>query len=391
MKSLGVQLTACFFCASAWAVYAPIPETSKGRALSAVIEGGVYHDSNIFGGAENEIDSIVYRIAPSVTFNSSLTDQTFLSAGYHLTVDYIEERPGDRDLISHALNSRLSHTFSPRSAVELSAAYQIARNPESLLAGVPLNTDQSFESSQFDGQWTVNASPRLGFTFKGRTIDFGYDNATLARALDRRENLGGASANFLLQPRLKLTSEYRYQTIEYESSGALKDKQSHFVLGGFDYAAGPKLTVNARLGAELREREGAADEDAPYAEVTARYAYGERSFIGGGYILTFEEASNVTLYTDSKVNRLYVNAQHALRPTLIASGYWSYEPSTLQGRPSISPDRDETTTRLGLALTYLARRHWSVSATLDLDRVESDDLSRDYGRTRVGLGGRYVF
>lgn len=377
--------------ASAWAVYAPIPETAQGRALTATLAASVFHDSNIFGGATNEIDSMVYRVSPSLAFNSSLTDQTFFSAGYGVSWDHVADRPGKTDLFSHALNVRLAHAFSPSTSIDISDSFQIARNPESLLAGVPLNTDQSFKSNQLDGRLVTSASERLGFTFKGRNMIFKYDNDALAASLDRTETLLGASADLRLNPTTKLLGEYRYQVINYDKAGALKDKESHFLLGGVDYAAGPKLALTGRAGVEFRQREGAPDENSPYIEVSGRYAYGELSFFSGGYILTFEEASNVALYTDTKVNRFFVNVQHAFTPTLVGSAMFNYEPSTLQGRPGLSPDRDETTVRTGLALTYLAVRNWSVSATLDFDRVDSDDPSRDYDRTRIGASGRYTF
>ena len=391
MKVLHALIAMGLATASAWAVYAPIPETAKGRALTATVAASVLHDSNIFGAPNNEIDSMVYRVAPSLSFNSSLSDQTFFSAGYGVTWDHVADRPGKRNLFSHAVNARLAHAFSPQTSIDLSDSYQIARNPESLLAGVPLNTDQSFKSNQLDGRLVTSASERLGFTFKGRNITFDYENAVLAASLDRQETLLGASADFRLNPATKLLGEYRYQTIEYDRAGGLKDKDSHFLLAGVDYTAGPRLAVNGRVGLENRRRRGAPDEDAPYAELSGRYAYGEISFLSAGYVLTFEETSNVALYTDTKVNRFFVNVQHAVTPTLVVSGLFNYEPSTLQGRPGVSPDRDETTLRTGGAITYLAARNWSLSATIDWDNVDSDDASRDYDRTRVGLSGRYVF
>ena len=78
-------------------------------------------------------------------------------------------------------------------------------------------------------------------------------------------------------------------------------------------------------------------------------------------------------------------------PAALAAHAVHYEPSTLQGRRSISPDRDETTVRLGLALTYVARRNWAITATADFDDVSSDDVSRGMDRTRYGVSARYQF
>ena len=52
---------------------------------------------------------------------------------------------------------------------------------------------------------------------------------------------------------------------------------------------------------------------------------------------------------------------------------------------------NETATRLGLALTYVARKNLSFSATYDYDKVNSDAPDRRQDRTRFGLNGRLYF
>ena len=373
------------------AVYAPIPEFAKGRALTASITASVFHDDNIFGAGQNEIDSVVYRVAPSIALNASLTDQTFLSASYGLTADYIADRPGEHDLYSHLVQARVAHSFSAQTSLEVIEAYTISRNPEALLAGVPLNTDQSLKSNQLDARFTSNLSERLGYSLHGRSTTFAYDSAVLAASLDRHEVQFGGSAFYLIQRTLKAVGEYRYLDVGYDTAGQLKDKDSQYFLAGLDYAPGPRTVLSARVGLEDRQRKAAPDDQAPYAELSARYAYGALSYVSAGYVSAYEETSNLSLYTDTHVNRFYVSVQHALRPTLIASGTVTYEPSELQGRPGISPDRDETITRAGVALTYIPGRRWSVSATLDRDNIDSDDPVREYERTRIGISGRYVF
>src|SRR5688500_752240 len=78
------------------AVYAPIPEQEQGKNLTIVVRGGVSHDSNIFGSATDEQDSVVWTLAPRISYNASLTDQTFFSGSYGLTLDRFDNRPGDK-------------------------------------------------------------------------------------------------------------------------------------------------------------------------------------------------------------------------------------------------------------------------------------------------------
>ena len=374
-----------------WAVYAPIPEEELGKSFTVRVGGGAFHDSNIFGGATDETSSMVYRFAPSLNFNSSISAQTFLSASYNLTFDRVVDRPLNEDLISHLMSVRLAHAFSERTTIHVTNSYTIAENPESLLAGIPLNTDQSFDSNQFNLIFDSGINERLGYNFKGRSSTFAFVLPNLASQLDRSETLVGLSLNYSLSETAKVLGEFRYLDVAYDAGGNLKDKTSSYFLGGYDYNPTEKTSVSVRLGLEQRRRSGAPDADYPYAEITGRYAYGKKSFVSAGFIYATEESSSVTLYTDIQVNRFFVSVQHALTAQITGSVFYNAEPSTLNGRAGVSPDRDETTQRGGLALTYQPRRNWLVAATVDFDSTASDDNNRDLDRRRIGIDARYTF
>jgi hypothetical protein len=375
---------------SALAVYAPIPEPEQGKTFTTTVSTGVSRDSNIFGAPNGEISSTVCTVSPAIKFNSSVTDQTFLSAGYKLTLDHFDNRPGDKTLDSHALDARLVHAFSPATHIDLDDSYNITKNPESLLAGVPVNSDQSFKSNQFDGRFQTNLGQKTSGTIKVRALNYDYDNAVLATDINRTEYLYGAELSHDLVPETKLVGEYRHQDVAYDTAGATKDKHSDFLIGGFDYSVARKLTATGRGGYEWRRRDGAQDTGAPYAEFSLKYDYAEKSYLTAGYVYTFEEATDVSTYTDTKVNRFFVNVQHALSALIVASGSINYEPSQLQGRRGFN-DIDETTVRFGAALTYLAGKNWTLAATFDHDKVRSDAPSRAMERDRGGINATFSF
>lgn len=375
----------------AFAIYAPIPEQEQGKPLTYKLGASVYHDSNIFGGATGEISSMVYRFNGSIAYNGSIDDQTFASASYEISNDHIADRPGSKDLISHALSARLAHSFSPDSNIDVTAGYNIAKNPQSLLAGIPLNTDQSFKRGQLDARYTTAVGQKTGLVTKYRFINFAYDNASLGANLDRTEHLLGLEGSYAFLPETKLVAEYRFQSIGYDSDGALKDKDSNFLMAGMDYSPGEHLLVSGRAGFEARERNAAPNSTAPYVELSSRYTYAEGSFLAAGYTYTIEEPSDVVSYTDTNVNRLFVNLQHRLTGNLTASGSVTYEPSQLQGRPGVHEDIDEKTTRLGLSLSWQPTKNWSVSGNYDFDDVNSDDPFRGQNRSRFGASARYTF
>lgn len=373
-----------------WAVYAPVPEQDQGKALSYRISAAAYYDTNIFGAATGAIDSLVFNLTPAISFNGSLTDQTFVAAGYELSLDQIPDRPSKKTLASHTLNARLAHAFTQQTNIDLTETFQIAKNPESLLAGIPLNTDQSFKRNEFNSRFATALNAKIGLVVKFRNVVFNYDTASLGDRLDRMENLAGAEASYAYLPETKLAGEYRYQAINYDHAGGNKNKRSHFLLGGVDYSVGEKMTLTGRLGLESRSREAERSATAPYAEISARYNYTEKSYLSGGYSYTIEEASDVVRFTDTKTNRFFVNVQHAVTALIAASGSLTYEPAQLQGRRGVS-NLTENTVRLGLALAWLPTKNWALSGTYDYDHTSSDDSSRRQKRERVGVSARYSF
>jgi opacity protein-like surface antigen len=204
------------------------------------------------------------------------------------------------------------------------------------------------------------------------------------------ENLYGLSGDTALLPESKLVAEYRHQDVDYRSGGATKNKHSDFLMAGADYAPGPKLSGSARLGAEFRQRSGERSTTVPYAEFSGKYDYGNRAFVSGGYVYTLEEASDTARFTDTRINRFFVNVQHPLAATVSASASVNFEPTRLQGRRG-QRDVDETNTRLGLGLHYSPVRNCTLSANYDYDHIASDDAFRRLERHRTGVSATFAF
>jgi len=373
------------------AVYAPVPEQDQGKAFSVRLGASIGHDSNIFGSPTNEVDSAVYSFTPSVSFNGSVTDQTFVSLGYDLKLDHFVDRPGDKTLDSHTLSARLAHQFSGDTTIDISDTYLIAKNPESLLAGVPLNTNQSFKNNQLNVRYATKAGQKTTTVVKYRNVAFAYDNAALAASLDRVENLAGLELVYAFLPKTKLVGEYRYLDVAYDVGGAGKDKESHYFMVGADHETSAEMTLAGRLGLENRSRSRESDSTAPYVELSARYKYNQGCYLAAGYSYTLEESSDTVRFTDTQVSRLFLNLEHQLSALVVASGSFTYEPSQLQGRRGVAADIKENTTRVGLGLNWLPNKNWLVGASLDVDRIASDDPNRDQDRTRFGVNARYSF
>ncbi len=377
-------------CASARAVYAPVPEQEQGKDLSVEIEAGVTYNSNIFGAATDAIGSVVFELSPKVILNSSLTEDTFFSGVFNPTLDYFDNRPGEKTVYSQAISGKLAHAFSRSSVVELSDAYSYDQNPEALLNGLPVNSDQTLQSNEFDARYTVAPTENLGLVLKARSVYYDYISAALGDELNRFENLYGIESDYTLLPDLKAAGEYRHQDVDYSDDPSDKNKHSDFLMAGFDYDVGPKLSVSARLGGEYRHREGLSDETSPYAELSAKYDYAKGSFVSVGYTYSLEETSNPLLFSDEKVNRMFVNVQHAFTALIVGSASIDYEPAILIGLPG-QANIDEDSTHAGCALTYLATKNWKATASYDYDFVDSGIANRGLDRSRVSLSTTVAF
>jgi len=375
---------------SVHAVYAPVPEQDQGKNLLLSLKSGFSYDTNIFGSAVRNVESSVFHFSPKADYNASLNAQTFVSLSYQLSIDHFDNRPGDKTLDGHEINARFARAFSPGTTLDLVDVFQVARNPESLLNGLPVNSDQSNNRNELNATFTTAPTAKTGLIVKARTVNFDYRDAVLGRSLDRIENLYGVSGNYAILPEIKAVAEFRHQDVYYQKVGETKNKSSDYLMAGADYAFAKKVSANARVGAEWRHRDAERATNSPYAEVALKYSYTESSFLSGGYVFTMEETSNTAQFTDTKVNRFFVSVQHYLTALIVASGSVTYESSVLQGRRGRS-NVDEDTTRLGGALSYLPTKNWTVSANYDLDKVSSGERSRELLRHRFGVSANYSF
>jgi len=393
MKALRIILAGSFLgvCASARAVYAPIPDQEQGKDLSLSLLSGISYNTNIFGASTDPIGSFDFEVSPKVSFNSSLTDQTFFSAFFQPTLDYFDSRPGKKTVYSQVVNARIAHSYSKTSVLDVTDNYAYDQNPEVLLNGVAVNTDQTLQSNDFDGRYSFSPVEKLGMVLKARSDYFDYINPGLGGELNRFENLYGMEFDYSLLPDLKIAGEYRHQDVDYQTDPSDKNKHSDFLMAGFDYTASEDLSASVRVGAEYRHREGGLpDETSPYAEVSAKYDYAKGSFVSIGYTYSIEESSDPVLFEDENVSRFFANIQHAFTPLIVGSASFDYEPARLNALPG-QADIDEDTTHAGVALTYLPTKNWRLTASYDYDFVDSGLSDRGLERSRVGVSATVTF
>jgi hypothetical protein len=362
----------------------------QGKDFTLSIQSGISYNNNIFGAASQAIGSFDFMVSPKLAYNLSVTNQTFFSASYNPSLDYFDNRPGTKTVYGQALEARLAHSFSQSSVLDVKDALTYTQNPEALLNGTPVNTDQTQYNNEFDGRYTFAPTEQLGMVLKARSVYYDYTNPFLSSLLNRFENLYGLEFDYTLDPRLKLAGEYRHQDVDYSNAPSQNNKHSDFLMAGFDYAVGPQLTSSFRVGGEYRQRAGLPTETTPYAEISGKYDYAKGSFVSVGYTYSLEETSNPVLFSDEKLSRIFANVQHSFTPLIVGSASIDYEAAALNGRPP-QANINEDSTHTGAAVTYLPAKNWSVTASYDYDFVDSAISNRGMNRSRVGISTKVQF
>ena len=400
IKKLPITIVALFACSlPALATYAPIPAVEQGRVFTLYLGAGCYYDTNIFGAANAAIGSLVFQLQPNAVLNFSLADQTLLSASYQASLDYFDSRPGDEFLLSHTITARLAHTFSPRLDAEINDTFQVIKNPESLLPGIAdaiANPDQSLNHNQLEAKAAFTATPRDTIKAVARAGNFFYQNPWLRHDLNLGQYTAALQAIHSVRENLQAIAEYRYGAIRYANDGDLKNKDTHALFAGADYAPTKLTAITARLGIEQLLRKNAPDATLPYIELAVKHDFFNNSFISAGYTFAVQETSGVLTYTDMYAHHFFLNAQHGLTRQLLLTALADWQPSRLNAREppapgAKEPDINETNLKLGIALTFLMGKRWSFSFTCDYDNISSDNPQRNLNRARTGIRGRWIF
>ena len=381
------------FPITVWAIYAPIPQPDPVGDYVVWLDAGVYYDTNVFGAdtETGEKESAVFTVSPRILYEGGGGSQTLVTAYYDLDAFIFTDRPSDDSLFNHEGHFRVRHEFSPDAELMVSDTYRILENPESFENGL-LQSDQSYDMNIFNVRSKFLVSARVGSVLKYQNINIEYDDSSLSTALDRMENRFGGEIFYLAAPTTKILFEYRYQDIGYDDDGDLKDSNSHFFLGGLDWASGPQSQLSLRAGIEDRDRKGDVDRTSGYVLATYVRRYGTDSFVSVGGGFDVKETTSNSLFFDEDTISFFANIQHAMTAAIYLTASIRYDDITLNTRDADeNADIAENVFRFGVNLVYRPDDNWAVILSYDLDDTESDERFRNESRSRVGVSARYSF
>jgi len=287
---------------------------------------------------------------------------------------------------SNFYNSRVAFNISH----QLSARLKISNNLFVTYASQP-NLAQGATTTAFGGQYLYGFnnfnvsyawSQRFSTTTSVTVDGIAYEDELISQAEDRLSQLVAQQFSYSLTRRASLTAEYRFRNTTY-TNAVDRDFQSHFVLGGMDYAWSERFAGSFRAGAEFYDSERASNV-APYAEVALNYAVARKTRAQWFGSLGFDGAE-LANYESRYALRTGANLSHQITKKLAVNTGLQYSFSDFDGGGVIA-DVVEHSVLFSAGVSYQVLENLSVDASYNYSILQSDNSSREFTRNNVSLG-----
>jgi hypothetical protein len=359
--------------------------------ISASVQTG--YDDNVDTSSTNKQDSWFTTMGLALSCNFG-TARTNLNLATTTGFTYYSNTSTSNQFEPNLnLALSLSHKASPRLTLSLTSAMNYQTEPNfqyglgtNRRAGNYFFTQDKITANYI---WVPRFATATSYTFGA----VHYDDIATGMFEDRVENTLGNEFRFLVWPTTNLVAEYRFQVVSYEHIN--RDSTTHFLLGGFDHAFGPRLTAVFRGGAELRNYQDVGQKNSPYFEATVGYKLGKDTSVSWNMHYGIEEG-DLQFNPTRKSFRTGVQGKHNLTPRISASlalFYYhdDYAEFTSGNPPTINPSFVEESFNVDLSLRYAVTRYLGIETGYDHTEVSSGTALRDYSRNRVWGGLNFVF
>lgn len=348
-------------------------------------------DSNVFTTRTNPQSSFYTNFAAGVSYDfGSPRFQLSSSLGGGLT--YYYNRGDDPIDWNGALNLAMTYLATPRLTLTASTNTAYLSQPDLSIIGSTDREDgdylysNTFLSAAY--QWTEKFSTVTSYRFGA----FYYIENELNDTQGRIEQTVSQSAEWLILPKTTGVLEYRLNPVTYFEADL--DSFGQFLLVGVNQIFNPRLTWNARAGAEMRFNNNPVDGTStyigPYMESNLAYQFGPASSIN--WLMRYgTEASGITDVTQRQTFRTGINVNHAFTKRISAnfSANWLIN---YYDQQDVIPDFYENIVDFSLGVNFAVNRFMSLSAgyTYTID-IAPDNIEREYNRSIAFVGANFGF
>jgi hypothetical protein len=289
----------------------------------------------------------------------------------------------------------LTHNFSSRLSFYASV-YGTYQNEPNFTSNVgPQNVRSPFFDTvdlfALTYHWLLRFSTVTSYTFE-RVQYFSSSNGnsqngvqnTLAQ--NRIQNTFSEEFQFSLTSRTVLVSEYRFETINYDT--APTDSTTHFILAGINHNLTEHLIVHVLAGESFRSLENDGDSALPYFEGSLGYVSSNHSL---NWLTSygFESPTAAGGVTTTKTLRTGLNLTYSLTSRLSSTTGVYYHHDENQGGTGSTGTQDSF--GLNLGLRYTINKRFALHVDYNHTTQGSLGTTPGYSRNRYSAGLSYTY
>jgi hypothetical protein len=304
-------------------------------------------------------------------------------------VSGLNETAGNVTLsLTHNFSSRLSFYASVYGTYQNQPNFQSNVGPQNVVSPF-FDTVDIFSLTY---HWSSRLSLVTGYTFE-RVQYFSSSNGnsqtgvqnTLAQ--NRIQNTFSEEFQFSLTSRTALLSEYRFETINYDT--APTDSTTHFILGGVHHHLTEHFIVHVLAGESFRSLENAGDSALPYFEGSLDYVRSNHSL---NWTTSYGfESPTAGGATTTKTLRTGLNLTYGLTSRLSSVAGIYYHHDDNQGGTGSSSMGTQDSFELNLGLHYTINKHFTLHLDYNHTTQGSMGSTSGYSRNRYFGGLTYTY
>lgn len=361
-------------------------------------------DSNTTpGGANNGEESFSLNPYIGVTF-VSVTPQTTLDVYARLGgIYYLDQgnAAGTSDFTGQVrLSANLTHRFNERLRFSSNNFVSYGLEPDYAQGFASSRQNEEHFYWQTDNSVGYRWSERFA-TVSGLTLN-GLNYADLPNS-DRFIWTAYTQFRYQLSPQSVLTSSYRYS--ETTADGLASDSTNQYFLVGFEHRFSPNTILVLGTGVQMRDSGGDSSSN-PYLQVALRTQVNTQFNVGAFARYGVEDYDTVVVpktvgvpveYNERLTLRIGVNASYQVSRALsIFGGVNVIDTSFQSGTTLAAPrtavvDGDEFLFNASIGASLMFTDNIYGTLTYNFTDSTSDNLGRDYDRSRVTVGVRAEF
>jgi len=283
--------------------------------------------------------------------------------------------------LTHNISTRLSFYASVYAAYQTEPDFQADVGPENVRA-------PHFDTSNVLSV-TYHWFPRFAMvtTYTFRSVQY-ESSSSVGTSQNRVGNTLGEALRFSLTKRTDLIGEYRFQTIDYETT--TNNSITHYVLVGVDHHLTEHLRFDARGGPSFRSLENDGDTVNPYFEGGLGYTSSNHSLswkTSYGY-----ESPNAANVSNRTTIRTGVNLTYNLTSRLHSTtGFYYHHDDNQGGSSGTTSVGTQDSLDFSLGLRYRINRRFSLHADYQHTMQSSLGSTSGYSRNRYSAGLSYTY